>query len=110
MKNNFGISEKSFQLIIDTLSEFDAVDSAVIFGSRAKGNFTKGSDVDIAVRGGNLQATVVMDISARLNEVIPIPYSIDVIASQFLENKNLIDHIERVGVVFYTKDNAVQST
>ena len=103
MNNNFGISDNSFKLLVDTLAEFDCIDSAVIFGSRAKGDFKKGSDIDIAVFGDRLTEKDVMTLEGKLNETIPIPYCVDVVATKFIDHENLIDHIERVGIVFYKK-------
>ena len=103
MKNKFGIYEKSFSLILDTLSQYSDIDKALIFGSRAKGNYKKGSDIDIAVYGNSLDNNRALDLSAALNERIPSPYFCDVVAPEFLENQNLIEHINRVGIVFYEK-------
>lgn len=103
MNNEFGITYKSFTLILNALLEFNSIEYAAIFGSRAKGTFKKGSDIDIAVFGENLQEADIMAIQAKLNESIPIPYYVDIVAPKFLENQKLIEHIERVGVVFYRK-------
>ena len=103
MKNKFGIYEKSFSLILDTLSQFYDIDKALIFGSRAKGNFKKGSDIDIAVYGEEMDKNRALDLSAALNERIPSPYFCDVVAPVFLENQNLVEHINRVGIVFYER-------
>ena len=103
MNNKFGISDKSLKLILDTISCFEDIDSVMIFGSRALGNCKKGSDIDLAVLGENLQESTPMNLSARLNESTPIPYSVDVVAPQYLTNQNLIDHIERAGISFYEK-------
>lgn len=103
MKNRFGIYEKSYSLILDTLSQYSDIDKALIFGSRTKGNFKKGSDIDIAVYGSKLNNKTVLDLSAALNERIPIPYFCDVVAPENLENQNLVEHINRLGIVFYEK-------
>ena len=103
MKNKFGITDKSFDLILETRRSFEDVDRAVMFGSRAMGNFRKGSDIDIAVCGDNLRETTAMDLSAKLNESVSIPYYVDVIAPKYIENQNLIDHVKHFGVLFYEK-------
>ncbi|MEW5845474.1 MAG: nucleotidyltransferase domain-containing protein [Bacteroidota bacterium] len=50
----FGISEKSYLLIIDVLKSYPEVEAAIIFGSRAKGNYKNGSDIDLALIGESL--------------------------------------------------------
>jgi len=103
LNNKFGISSKSFSLIIEALRQFEDIDSVKIVGSRALGTFKRGSDIDLAIAGVNLQESTAMNLSAELNESLPIPYFVDVVAPQYLTNQNLIDHIERAGVVFYEK-------
>ncbi|MFC4769479.1 nucleotidyltransferase domain-containing protein [Effusibacillus consociatus] len=48
--NQFGISEKSFQLLLDTFMQYTQVEEVILFGSRAKGNCKKGSDIDLAIK------------------------------------------------------------
>ena len=103
MKNKFGISDTSFELFLNIIAEFKDIDYAVIFGSRAKGNYKKGSDVDIAIYGENLQKGTAINLNAKLNESAPIPYFMDVIDPRYIENQDLINHIDRVGIVFYKK-------
>jgi len=40
--------------IITTLQQFSEIEKAVIFGSRVKGNYKPGSDVDIAIWGNDI--------------------------------------------------------
>ncbi len=51
------------------MQKFSAVEQAVIFGSRAKGNYKKGSDVDIAILGKDIDDKLTSKISYILNEV-----------------------------------------
>ncbi|MDR0931801.1 MAG: nucleotidyltransferase domain-containing protein [Victivallales bacterium] len=88
---NFGISEHHTGLIIDTLKS-NGVTRAVVFGSRAKGNFRDNSDVDICVWGD----VNVRKILACLDE-LPTPYKFDLIEYKTIKNKPLQEHIDRVG-------------
>ncbi len=101
INNPFGIGEKSFSLILQELARFPDIERAVIFGSRALGNYRRGSDIDIAVYGKKLLRQTVDDLSVKLNEELPIPYFVDVAAPKYLSNEHLKEHIEKVGVVFY---------
>ncbi len=47
----FGLSDKHLEEIIAVISSFAEVNESLIFGSRAIGNFKKGSDVDIVIKG-----------------------------------------------------------
>ena len=50
----FGLPDKTLTDIQQLLSQFPEIESAFIYGSRAKGNFKKGSDVDLVLSGENL--------------------------------------------------------
>ncbi len=103
--NNFGITEKSYQLILTALKDYQEVEKAVLFGSRAKGNYRKGSDIDLAITGKNVSAKVALDLKAYLNEVLPIPYYLDVVAYDLIDQTDLKEHIDRIGTSFYQKQS-----
>jgi predicted nucleotidyltransferase len=105
--NQFGISEKSYQLLLDTFSQYPEIEQVVIFGSRAKGNYKKGSDIDLAIKGKDCKVETALNISAIVNEELPIPYHIDVINYDTLKHLELKDQIDRVGVVFFSKNTFV---
>ncbi len=98
MRNDFGISEKSFRLLLETLQKFsDDIEEAVIFGSRALGNYKNGSDIDIALKGKNLNFDKILKISTILNREISSPYKFDVVNYSEIENDDLKNHINKFG-------------
>ena len=50
--NNFGLPENIIFKVWQVFDRFPQIERAVVFGSRAKGNYTPHSDVDIAIFGG----------------------------------------------------------
>lgn len=100
IKNNlFGLSEETIELILSTINKNKKVEKIVIFGSRAKGNFKKGSDIDLAIFAKDLNFNEFMKIKVDVGELM-LPYSIDVVDYYNLENKELKEHILRVGETF----------
>lgn len=102
--NNFGISDKSYQLIISELVKFPEVEKVVVFGSRAKGNYKSGSDIDLAIIGENCSDKTALNLNGLLNEEIPVPYHIDVVCYNQLKHTELKEHIDRVGITFYEQN------
>jgi predicted nucleotidyltransferase len=101
--SGFGLRDKDLQTVIAILQQHPDVEQALIFGSRAKGNYKPGSDVDIALKGATLDHKIVSHISSILNEETQMPYKFDVLNYDAISNKDLTEHIDRVGIVFYTK-------
>lgn len=99
--NQFGISEKSFNLLLEAFAKFPQIEEVIIFGSRAKGNFKKGSDIDLAIKGEKCNASLALDLNTYINEELPIPYMVDIVDYGSLQHQELREHIDRVGMLFY---------
>jgi predicted nucleotidyltransferase len=97
----FGLDEKTLATITACLRQFPEIAWAKVYGSRAKGNYERGSDIDLAFSSPT-------DCSAELLEALdalPTPYLFDVSHVETLPHEGLQAHIERVGVVFYLHDD-----
>ena len=83
--------------------------AVVLFGSRAKGNYKPGSDIDLAVKGDRVSPRIVAQLADCLNEETPLPYFFDVVHYETLDNQALVDHIDRVGIVIYSAGQTAPS-
>ncbi|AHL76123.1 DNA polymerase [Stutzerimonas stutzeri] len=97
---NVGLSEKDVQSIRDTLRRFPNISEAILYGSRAKGNYRPGSDIDLTLKGDELTHHELLDIELALDDLL-LPYKIDLSLHHQLDNPQLLDHIARVGRMFY---------
>jgi predicted nucleotidyltransferase len=88
--------------IAAVLEEVSSVQKAVLFGSWAKGVATPRSDVDIALYG-DVGVLETEEIAYRLDE-LPFIQKFDVVAFNSVENVELREHIERVGVEIFTRE------
>ena len=88
----YGLKEKELKELKQILSN-KHIGKAILFGSRAKGNYSVGSDVDLAVIGNE------KELSDALNEESHLVYYFDIVNLEKIHNKKLIKHIERVGKV-----------
>src|SRR5690554_1010440 len=103
MKNNLGLFGADMEAIVFVLSRVPRVEKAFIFGSRAKGNFKNGSDIDLALMGEDLDFNTVSQISYQLNEETAMPYKFDVLHYDSIKEPTLIEHIDRVGIELYSR-------
>jgi len=98
----FGLSEKTIREINNTFAAFPQIEKAVIFGSRAKGNYKNGSDIDLTLHGRDLTTPLLGKIENELEELL-LPYKIDLSIFEKISNPDFVDHIQRVGMVFYER-------
>lgn len=98
-----GLSHRDLVVILEALSNFPEIEEAILFGSRAKGNYKPGSDVDIAIKGEQIEHSCVAGLSYVLNEESNLPYFFDIVHFEQLSERELLDHIERVGVRLYKR-------
>jgi len=96
----FGLKEDVVQALVEVFERFPQIRCAVLYGSRAKGNYRPNSDIDISLKGKSLDLTTLMKIETALDDLL-LPYKMDLSLFHKLENKDLVEHINRVGVVFY---------
>jgi predicted nucleotidyltransferase len=99
----FGLPQTTTCTIREILAKVPAVEKAVIYGSRAKGNDRPGSDIDLTLIGQGLDLDMLGKIATQLDES-PIPYQVDLSLFDQIDHAGLRDHIERVGKVFYQRN------
>jgi len=52
---SFGLSDKTCATIGQILGQYPQIEKAIIYGSRAKGNYKDGSDIDLTLLGQGLE-------------------------------------------------------
>ena len=101
----FGLKENIVADIKNVFSAFPEVDEVILYGSRAKGNFKPGSDIDLALKGININAAIVNMISLQLDDLY-LPYTFDLSVLMRLDNAALVNQINMSGISFYRKNEA----
>ncbi len=100
----YGLTETTVEKICAVFARFPEIEKAVLYGSRAKGNFKTGSDIDLTLSGEALTSDLCSTIASELDDLL-LPYTIDLSVFDELTNAKLREHIERVGVTFYERSN-----
>ncbi|MCY7332671.1 MAG: nucleotidyltransferase domain-containing protein [Pseudanabaena sp. CAN_BIN31] len=94
----YGLIDRDFIHINAAIQEFPEIEKVILFGSRAKGNYKKGSDVDLAIKGDRLTYEITARFADCLNEEKPLPYFFDVVHYEAIAEPMLKVHIDRVGI------------
>ena len=79
------------------------MEKAILYGSRAKGNFKRGSDIDLCLVGARLSMALLLNIDNQLDDLL-LPYKIDLSIRDHIDNPDLHSHIERIGTDFYRRE------
>jgi len=96
-----GLSVRAVAAIRGVLAMHPSIDRAILFGSRAKGNYKNGSDIDLALTGP-VDLSELGTIAWELDDLL-LPWEIDLLQFDRMTNQDLREHIARVGQVFYSK-------
>jgi len=92
----YGISQNALDKIKAVLFSMQGVEQVVLYGSRAKGSYREGSDIDLAVKG-KLTFDNLVKMSVNLDD-LNLPWKIDLSLYSQIKNRDLLDHIDRVGI------------
>ncbi|NCT56769.1 MAG: nucleotidyltransferase domain-containing protein [Legionella sp.] len=106
MLKNCGLKPSVIQLIQNTLANFPEIKRVILYGSRAIGNYRTGSDIDLTIllnAGFSPSMTLLNKISLALDD-LDLIYTFDLSFMSEITNKNLINHINQFGLVFYARD------
>lgn len=106
---NYGLTENTIQKILSIFSNFPEIKEVIIYGSRAKGNFKTGSDIDLVFKGPDLNSSVIGRIDQELDDLL-LPYLFDLSVYEHISNSELLEHINRVGKIFYNKTPGPEHT
>ena len=96
----YGLSDTVIKELQDVFRRHTNIEKVLIFGSRSKGNYRAGSDIDLAVIGKDIDYRQLLDISTEIDD-LELLYSIDLLDYRSKKGTPIGDHIDRVGQVFY---------
>ncbi|NOQ76569.1 MAG: nucleotidyltransferase domain-containing protein [Methylococcaceae bacterium] len=101
----FGLKKATLDKLYTVFQQHDAIETVLIYGSRAKGNYRVGSDIDLTIKGRLLPFFEFLQIEDQIDDLY-LPYMVDLSQYEKLTNGDLIEHIDRIGVNIYTRDTS----
>jgi len=100
--NQFGLKPEVITQINQIFAEYPEISKAILYGSRAKGNYKNGSDIDLTLISDRLSHRQLLQIQNQIDDLL-LPYSVDLSIFSSIDNLHLIEHINRVGITFYER-------
>ena len=99
-KNSFGLSDRDVKTLQDIFKKYPDVKNVFVFGSRAKGTYKQGSDIDLAIMNEGVQDMFIRKMKSDFEDS-SLPYVVDLVNYPTLKHPELKNHIDRVGVPLF---------
>lgn len=99
---NFGLSDHTLNGLRNLFAQFPEIEQVLIYGSRAKGNYREGSDIDLTFKGKQLTSDLLTKIALHIDD-LDTPYLFDLSLFDQLHSEALITQIHQTSQVFYQK-------
>jgi predicted nucleotidyltransferase len=99
----FGLLDSDIAFLSNLFLNYTAIDEVIIFGSRAKGNYKNGSDVDLAIKSQSIGNEELNAMDDALNEHSNLPYKFDIVHYEKIQTPELKEHIDRVGKILFLR-------
>lgn len=101
----YGLPDRTIEKLCEVFAHYSQIEKVVLYGSRARGTYKTGSDIDITLWGAELTHSVLSRIDTELDELL-LPYMIDLSIFRQIDNPAMVKHIQRDGVSLYEKVNS----
>jgi predicted nucleotidyltransferase len=103
VKELFGLSEEVITDLSEIFAAVPEVNEVIVFGSRAKGNYSEGSDIDLALKGDRITLDTILEIKSEV-EALGLLYKVDVLNYHHIRDKEVVAHIDRAGKLFWKRN------
>ena len=92
----FGLTQRALKLLRDLFATDPRIERAIVYGSRANGNYRNGSDIDIALDAPSVDFDAFLRLCTAIDDLM-LPWNVDLSLLSHIDNPALLDHIARVG-------------
>ena len=96
----YGLTTETIEKLQTVFKSYPTVERVILYGSRALGTYKASSDIDLTIFTLETNLSFLHKIENDIDDLL-LPYKVDLSLYSGLDNKNLQDHIQRVGIAFY---------
>lgn len=97
MTERFGLPGRVVDRLCRVFRGYPEIRSVLVYGSRAKGCYRPGSDIDLSLVAPTMQLETLLQIENRIDDLL-LPWTVDLSLLHQIDNPDLVAHIQRVGV------------
>lgn len=98
----YGLSDRSYKELIEIVASVPQIEEAVIYGSRARGDYWYASDIDLSLKGRELTRRNLRELNDKLYDS-HIPYFFDTHIYSEIKNQRFRSNVDRDGQVIYRR-------
>lgn len=98
----YGLDPNLVAAIIALAQQSAKVDRLLLYGSRARGDYSNRSDIDLALDAPTMDITDFADFLVALND-LPCLFKIDLLRLQDLQNPNLHAQIAKDAITLFAR-------
>ena len=73
----FGLKKNIIEKINTVFAKYPQIEKVILYGSRAKGSFQNGSDIDLTIIGERIDLLLLHKIEDELDDLL-LPYTIEI--------------------------------
>lgn len=99
-----GLNNSDIEKIKNVFGLYSELEKVVVYGSRAKGTYKPASDIDLTLVGTNMNLSIQQKMESDLDDLM-LPYKFDISIYHQISNRELIEHIERVGKILFISNS-----
>ena len=98
-----GIGRENNEKLFNLFKREPKISSVILYGSRAKGTYRPGSDIDLTIKGDELTTDWLLGLDMKIDDLL-MPYEVDISIFNHIDNPELLEHINRVGKEVFKND------
>ena len=95
-----GLFSETLKKLGSILRSHPAVEQIILFGSRAMSRHQYSSDIDLALKGAQLNFSNMLQLKSAIDDLM-LPHKVDLVIYETIQNKDLKEHIDRIGIVLW---------
>ena len=98
----YGLPEGVIESLVNVMAMEERIEKTVLFGSRVKGTYSEGSDIDLCLVGNDLDLAALSRLEEHIDDLY-FPWTVDLVPAASISDPALVDHIHRVGATIYER-------
>lgn len=98
----YGLSDRSHKELLQILASIPEIEEAIIYGSRARGDYWHASDIDLSLKGKDLTKRTIRILNDKLYDS-HIPYFFDTNIYSDIRNPALKANIDLDGQLIFRR-------